>query len=388
MKRIVLLLTAIITLLTAVAQDIIVTSDGERMTVYDLKVGKKFITYRLTPGGTSKRIGKARVTSYKKQKKAAPTVKNIETEKPDTTTQQTGEVLEITIAEKPRKPEKITGEIKRATADNNSRLIEQYSKPHNGYGTRQSNGTPAKYAIAIMGIADGSVLSNEDIEVEFEAYERIKRARMQYCIYIHNKSDKTIYIDLENTFRIFNNGTFEPYYKGKQIKQNKRNEKLLTVEHKAATYSATGYGERESTSRKSKYTAQSSSNTSLNSREQKVAAIPPMGKLALPAETSVDNNNEIVKRYDSFSTTLHNPGGEVIEWQATDLDEAKSPYRNSFHITYSTDKRFTTYSTMKFTIYAKQLIGIPRNTLKFRSGDIHGYDRHTIYGEAYIKPKK
>lgn len=375
-----------IALLTAAAQDIIVKSDGERITVYDLKVGKKFITYRLTPGGTSKRIGKARVISYKKQKKATAAVKNIEVEKPDTT-QQTNEILEIAIAEKPKKPEKITGEIKRATADNNSRLIEQYSKPHNGYGTRQSNGTKAKYAIAIMGVTEGSVLSNEDIEVEFEAYERIKRARMQYCIYIHNKSDKTIYIDLENTFRIYNNGTFDAYYKGKQIKHNKRNEKLLTVEHKVATYSATNYGETGSASRKSKYKTQSSSNTSQSSREQKIVAIPPMGKLALPAETSVDNNG-IVKRYDSFSTTLHNPGGEVIEWQATELDEAKSPYRNSFHITYSTDKRFTTYSTMKFTIYAKQLIGIPRNTLKFRSGDIHGYDKHTIYGEAYIKPKK
>lgn len=376
-----------IALLTAAAQDIIVKSDGERITVYDLKVGKKFITYRLTPGGTSKRIGKARVISYKKQKKATAAVKNIEVEKPDTT-QQTNEILEIAIAEKPKKPEKITGEIKRATADNNSRLIEQYNKPHNGYGTRQSNGTKAKYAIAIMGVTEGSVLSNEDIEVEFEAYERIKRARMQYCIYIHNKSDKTIYIDLENTFRIYNNGTFDAYYKGKQTKQNKRKEKQLSVEHKVATYSATRYGERESASQKSKYTAQRSNNTLQNSREQKVVAIPPMGKLALPAETSVDNNNEIVKRYDFFSTTLHNPGGEVIEWQATELDEAKSPYRNSFHITYSTDKRFTTYSTMKFTIYAKQLIGIPRNTLKFRSGDIHGYDKHTIYGEAYIKPKK
>ena len=376
-----------ITLLTAAAQDIIVTSDGERMTVYDLKVGKKFITYRLTPGGTSKRIGKARVASYKKQKKATAAVKNIEAEKPDTT-QQATEILEITIAEKPKKPEKITGEIKRATADNNSRLIEQYNKPHNGYGTRQSNGTKAKYAIAIMGITEGSVLSNEDIEVEFEAYERIKRARMQYCIYIHNKSDKTIYVDLENTFRIFNDGTFDAYYKGKQIKQNNSKEKQLTVEHKVATYSTTAYGERGSTSQKGKYTVQSRSNTSQSSYKQKIVAIPPMGKLALPAETSVDSNNEIVKKYDSFSTTLYNPGGEVIEWQATDLDEAKSPYRNSFHITYSTDKRFTTYSTMKFTIYAKQLIGIPRNTLKFRSGDIHGYDKRTIYGEAYIKPQK
>ena len=61
-------------LLTATSQDIIVKNDGETMNVYDLKVGKKFITYRLTPGGTSKRIGKAKVFSYQKKRSHSTTI--------------------------------------------------------------------------------------------------------------------------------------------------------------------------------------------------------------------------------------------------------------------------------------------------------------------------
>ena len=391
MRTLFTIIITIMGLLTATSQDIIVKNDGETMNVYDLKVGKKFITYRLTPGGTSKRIGKAKVFSYQKKrshsttisdKKAAKTQKSVVEQPTDTT------FIHIQTPVKPQKAEKHIGEIKRATADNNNLLIEKYSKAHNNYDGKLTKGTPAKYAVAIMGIAPESVLSNEDIEIEITEYRRTKRARMQYYIYIRNKSDKTLYVDLENSFRIFNSGTFEPYYKGKQIRQNKKSNETLSIEQQSTVYSPKFAEVRKKNTRSSKYRIENKKNTQQKVEEQKKVAIPPMGKLALPPKYFVDNNDEIIKRYDSFSTTINNLGRELHEWQTTEYNIAESPYKNSFIVTYSTEKKFTTYSTLKFTLYAKQLIGIPRKISKFRSEKIDGYDKYTIYGEAHIKQKQ
>ncbi len=398
MKRVIIATFTILCMLTATAQDIIVKIDGDTLRVYDLKINAKFITYRERPGkeSPSRRIGKAKVLSVKKGngKSVAisrPTVKPVsvvaaaakQTDVPSV------EKIVATPAEKqPEKPHKISrekpkGEVKRAVAEDNVKLIEKYNNSHDGYDGKKQKSSNARCAVAIMGVTLGSVLSNEDVEIELSAIGRRNGASLPYKIYVRNKSDKMIYLDLENCFRVYNDGTFRPYYSGKQIRRDKKSNNKVTVSNKiTASHSRRDGGNRISTSYDATLTLDDRVQTSQVVKEQKSIAIPPKGKAALPPRIYLDANDEIVEEYDFFSTTLQYP---FNVWQLVNVTESQTPYKNSFIITYSPDKNFDVYSTVNFGLYLKQMIGLGTTFSRFNEKLIKGYDRYTICGEIYFE---
>ena len=389
----------ILCLLTATAQDIIVKKDGDTLRVYDLKINAKFITYREKPGGNapSKRIGKAKVLSVKKRNG-----KSITISKPDPKPANVSEVVSRHIetptkasAEKPidkqhkklneTSREKPKGEVKRAVAVENPSLVGEYNKSHNGYDDKKQKNSKATCAVAIMGVTTGSILANEDVKIEFSECRRGSDASVQYNIFVQNKTDKIIYLDLENCFRIYNDGTFKPYYSGREIRQNKKSNTKITFSNKTATSYSRHTRRKKANTYGSTYTLDDSKQTSQVVKEKKIIAIPPKGKVALPPRVSLDEYDEIIEEYDVFCTTLQKKQYPLHNGQVVNIDETQTPYKNSFIITYSPNKNFETYSTAKFGLYLKQLIGLGKKISKFNERLIDGYDRYTICGEIYLK---
>lgn len=392
MKKLLTTTLTILCLLTATAQDVIVKKDGDTLTVYNLKINTKFITYKEKPGNDapSKRISKAKVLTVKKRNgknitiskpdTAAYNLQNIDEQPTNTTVKKIQEqqaTSQTTIKESSK------GEIKRAVADNNILLVNKYNKPHSGYGDKKQTKEEAASALAIMGVTSGSTLSNEDVEIEISENEECTPP-LQYNIYIHNKTDKTIYLDLENCFRIYNDGTFDPYYSSKQIRQNKKSNTKIALLNKATTSYPLHARRKRANSYATKYTIEEKKETSQIVKEQKKITIPPKGKVALPPKTSLDKYDEILRSYDTFYTSIQYP---LNDWQVVNISESQTPYKNSFVITYSPDKNFKTYSTVNFGVCIRQLIGLGIRFSKLKKSLIHDYDKYTILGEVYFEKK-
>lgn len=357
-------------LLAAQAQDIIVKSGGDTMKVYDLKVGTKFITYRLTPDEKpARRISKTKVRSIKKEQKDSATDIIHLAAAVDTAT---------TII---TKAERRTGEIERPASIDNRLLINKYNIRHDRYGNKKESNKATDCAIAIMAVTDSSILANEDIEIRITPYGKPQDIQAQYSIYIHNRSDKNIYLDFENSFRIYNDGSFRTFYINKEITQNRKsNESLIFTEKIKRSYHPTIQYKRKEWEKGGKYNSGKSRSTSHKIKGQKIATIPPGGKLQLPARIFLDSNDEIIKRYERFGFTLNR---NINIGQTISFKESDTPYRSSFIVRYSHDKKFTGYTTVKFDIYAKEIIGIKRKG--FDANRIYNYDNHTIYSEVTIK---
>lgn len=378
----------ILCLLTATAQDIIVKTDGDTLKVYDLKVNAKFITYREKPSkeSPSRRIGKAKVLSVKKRNGKSVTISKPAPEPvtiPDTVEQPQTVTVEKPV-EKGQKVsrEKQKGEVKRAVAPDNAQLVDAYNKNHSGYGDEKEKNSKAGRAVAIMGVTTGSVLANEDVAIEILKCEET----MQYNIFVQNNSDKIIYLALEKCFRVYNDGTFKPYFSGKQIRQSKKSDSKVSVSTKSYR-SPMQYpnGRKRGAYKGTTVSMEDKKQTTQIVREAKILAIPPKGKIALPPRVSLDESDEIINEYDAFSATLPAAQYSLNDWQTTSIDEQQTPYKNSFIITYSPDKNLGTYSTVNFGLYLRQLIGLGTKFSRFDETLIHGYDKHTICGKIYFE---
>ena len=397
MKRVIIATFTILCLLTAAAQDIIVKKSGDTLRVYDLKINEKFITYREKPGkdSPSKRIGKAKVLSVKKAKGKSVTISQpdpasakvkvkqpVEKVEKDTVVYFTEILPQDSARKTAEKPAKeLKGEVARAVSPDNARLVGQYNCPLGGYGGKEPKNSRAHRAVAIMGITEGSVLANEDVEVEITKCE----GAMRYNIFVRNKSDRTLYIDLENCFRIYDDGTFRPYYSGKQIRQNKKSNEKLTFSDKRTSSRPSYDNRRRTTSHGVTYNFEDRKETSQVVKEQKILAVPPMGKAALPPLVYLDENDEIVSLYDGFLVTLPATAYALRAWQTATYDEAHTPCRNSFIITYSPNKKMDVYSTVKFALYIRQMIGLGTSFSNIDASRINGYDKNTICGEVHFK---
>ena len=397
MKRVIIATFTILCLLTAAAQDIIVKKSGDTLRVYDLKINAKFITYREDPGkdSPSKRIGKAKVLSVKKAKGKSVTISapdpapaKVKVQPPAAKVEKDTVVYFTEIlkqdsaqraAEKPAREPK--GEVARAVSPDNARLVGQYNAPIGGYGSKEPKKSKAHCAVAIMGVTEGSVLANEDIEVEITKCE----GALRYNIFVRNKSDRMLFVDLENCFRIFNDGTFRPYYSGKQIRQNRKSNEKVTFSDKHTNSRPSYDSRRRTASHGLTYNIENRKETSQTVKEQKILAIPPMGKAALPPLVYLDENDEIVSLYDSFVATLPAAEYGLRDWQTAAYDEARTPCRNSFIITYSPSKKMDVFSTVKFGLYVRQMIGLGTNFSSFDESRINGYDKNTICGKIYFE---
>lgn len=378
--------------LCAYAQDVIVKKNGEVLNVYNVEIATKYIYYTTNKSTDDiKKIIKDDVFSVK--------IGNGEMQMIGDKTKEQPKIQENT-SEKEKLSE---GLVERKVADNNAELIARYNKYHNGYTDKKPTDKVAKDGYAILGVTKESVLSNEDIEIELKmrCYNRYRRngdwrmAGGMFNVNIINKTDKIVYVDLGNTFKIYNNGNAKVYYDGSQVSQNTGSSSGSSLNLGAVT-GALGIGGIVGTLAGGVNVGGGSQNSvSKTYGSQRVFAIPPLGKVNLPPYYEIINKEafdfytgkktNMLELYDNIWIVYPEKDKAIMrKYAVTDFNEEETPWKNQFMVTYSLDSAFKTYSTMKFCLYLRQIIG------KHRTYDIkkiQNYDDYSLIGVIGLDKK-
>lgn len=209
----------------------------------------------------------------------------------------------------------------------NQKVIDRYNRCHYRVPLGQqlmSYSGKAKDFTAIFGVKNNSLMSNDDIEINFlkkwvdnpifnDQEDRV------YFVQIKNKTSDTIYIDRSRCFRTDSDGSKYCYYDS-----TKCSDTLST---------------------------------------QRMIAIPPHAKRNLTDYRWVKNKRgyaEIVEYPEDFLWNLEAAGmyeGYVYYDEVKTFSEGNSPFYRSFIIAYSKQADFATYSLAPINFYIREIIG-------------------------------
>ena len=211
---------------------------------------------------------------------------------------------------------------------NNQKVIERYNRCHYRISLAQvllSGNNKSKDFTAIFGVKTNSLMSNDDIEINFlkkwvdDPIYNDKENRV-YFVEIKNKTSDTIFIDRSRCFRMDSDGSRYCYYDSLKRQDANSTKKML--------------------------------------------AIPPHGKRNLTDYRWVKHEDgnyiEIVESPEEFLWNLNAAGmyeGFVNYDEVKYFTEENSPYYRTFLIAYSKEPDFATYSLATINFYIREIIG-------------------------------
>ncbi len=211
----------------------------------------------------------------------------------------------------------------------NQKVIKRYNRCHCREELVQPfvrPGIKSKDLTAIFGVRTNSLMSNEDIEINFRKKRILNpiyndKDDRVFFVEIRNKTDQTIYIDRSHCFRIDGDGSKYCYYD-----ENNR--------------------------------------VDVKSRKRMIA-IPPHSKRNLTdylwKKNKKGNYVEIIEYPEEFLWSLNTAKmyeGYVRYGETRRYTEEDSPYYRSFLIAYSKQEDFSTYSLAMINFYMKEMIGM------------------------------
>lgn len=373
MKKLLFILSMITCTTHVFSQDVIVKKDGSTIVSKVLEINEDNIKYKKFSNlnGPTYTVNMAEVTSV-----------NYENGEKD--------VFES------KKPVAQSGLIEKQGDSRNAELLNLYNRSYNPSDRVKRKNSSAKDYLIIFGITSNSILSNDDIEMTLErAYKRDD----SYRIRLYNKTDRTIYIDRSNCFKTYNNGKYRSFYNGE----------VVTTVSVNLNKNSKGLGERLGIGGYVGKVLDESSkeNDAPNSvvkttMEQRFMAIPPRGTQYLTIQNVEDN--ELKDLYEDFAFKGFNISAKDVKrynWESSAIlgikpglidkgvtiayTEQESPWVFGYHVKYSMDESFTTYSTLKADLFIHQLIGCQQIVWNSESREkyIEGFDNYTILGYYY-----
>lgn len=282
------------------------------------------------------------------------------------------------------------GEVFVKTSDDNSSVISKYSKVFTTNHLRIRKKS-AKFVLTKFSPIPNSVLSNEDIEIFFRMPHMFL-----YEIWIRNKTDKPIMIDLGNSFRVDSDNLSRIYFVQSEttsVSSGKANGGAVNLGSVASALGADGVlgtiASGVSVGGGNSYSA------TITYSNERIVVVPPMGVAPLSSWHSVETSpgfiiasrkwityGENLYMSDITQPMLYNDKGIMfssfasanfapipdfnmpfIESGSIHIDESKtynledSPLKKEYSIRYYKDEQFNTYSTLKFGLYLKQIVG-------------------------------
>jgi hypothetical protein len=377
------------------AQDIIVKRDGSTIISKVMEINKTDVKYKKFSNlnGPTYTIEKAEIMA-------------INYENGDKDTFEAPKATETPkVAESPKKAVNTIP----LPDEKNAELLQLYNREHALSPRFKINEKRAKYGCFIMGVSDNSTLSNQDIEIRFvqKPHEEFSEGHKDgasnqwgngpiirrfyltnyYEVWVCNKSEHTIYVDMANTFRITADGNSESYYDPTQTILSKGNSVGGSVGLGGVVGGALGGVSIGSSS---------SSSVSETYIQQRVKAIPPKG--SMPLATFLDKviSGRRWKRMSESEKCLFvfskGEGPAVTNGNYITYTPETAPFKSTFTVRYAHDENFTSSSTATAQLYMKQLYGLKDNmevwtgskdkggVMKAIKEDIPDYDDYTIVG--------
>lgn len=366
---------------TALAQDVIVKHDGSTILSKVIKIGTHEVEYKKfsNQNGPTYTIEKAEIMSINYENGDKDVFDNVSPAASTTNSQHpTSKQIETQPDEK------------------NSELIALYNRHHELATQIKQPGKKAKVGCFIMAVDESSVLSNSDIEIRFEQkpYHFHQDGTIlsfyflsdRYTVQIHNKGEKTIFVDLANSFRVMQDGTSYAYYDPSQT----------AISDGSTTGGSIGLGGvlGGGLLGGASIGASSTATTTKTYAKQRVIGIPPHAKMPLEIFQQVRIKSKksaiITEGESSVIRFPKNEGPIVNRGEIISYSVNNSPLRAQYTILYSPDENFTSTKTVKATLYAKELFGLkdviygkgsPEKITNEIKEIVPDYDDFTIIGE-------
>lgn len=347
--RIYWLFLLIIASMNADAQDVIVLTSGDSVLSKVQEINQTEIKYKKfsNPDGPLYVIDKSTVASITyangdkdtfvlmpQQPSAAAPAEQTEAEEASY-----GELdPAVIVDETPVTAEPTTAVTYAEKATDNKSLIDLYNTPVQFVAKKQSS-KAAQYVTWKFGVTENSVLSGEDIDIRIEFLW--SQTCCQYGISIHNKTDKTIFIDREKSFCIDETGTRHTYFNDNDA----LNSLIGSLKEPADTLKTAAAAR-------------------LNS--QRTLTIEPHGSGYLSvhdeAVTKKDNlltfeTTKILSHCENLYRDFGKSEGFIKVGETKTFTEQDTPARLLYTIYYTTGEASQTAQTQTFGLYIQQAFG-------------------------------
>lgn len=249
--------------------------------------------------------------------------------------------------------------IEKKLSENNSKLIEKYRGDIQFAKTASDK--DAKSIFPIMAVSDSSLMSNDEIEMRFVPtiiHDETGYSFLRHYIEIENKTNRIIYIDLANSFRINTDNTYKNYYDTEQTSVSHGNSSGGAV-GLGGIASVLGVGGMVGTLANSVTVGGSSQNTVMTTYSmERIKAIPPH------ATTNLTEYKEVKIKRGEYKTISDGENwcfllqrGEVKKDGHKFYNEENTPYTKKYIVTYSNSQDFSTYSMLYAKVYARCIVG-------------------------------
>ncbi len=332
------------------AQDVIITKDGDAMKVWGLEVSNSAVFFRESERKDApiKRIEKDDLLMIKYQDGRKDIIG-------DSSKDNSSNIASV------QQPSNSTNQAK--ASDVNEERITQYNNRSISWKEKPKAKKNNLFSYCMMKIKDGSVLESDDVGISLETgefdgkgqYTSISHSANSQVItvIIRNKTNKTIFLDLGNTFFIRGEQA-EPYYIPTATSEYGGSTTGASV-NLGAVAGAMGIGGAAGILANGiNVGGASTKGTQTTVYSQRVISIPPMSSKKLEPQLLFPINNNVFPMivshndYQNLATTFISDllAGDIIHWNAQN-----SPIRFSFFLSYAYDEQCINVKTMKTDMY-------------------------------------
>ena len=358
------------TAVCASAQDMIVKKDGTVIQAKVMKVGTSEVDYKKwsNQNGPQYSIAVADILAINYQNGEKETFDNVsaqpEASKP--AAQPTG-MTQVTV-------ETLSAEAKAA----NDAAIEKYNQIYDTDVNEVKKNGNAKEAFMRLGVAEGSVLENEDIAISiatgYMTYAGVDPNWPYLCnvgikFMIQNKTNNTLYLDLGNTFYVSMGQSFGYYVPTSTTTTNSSSSGVGI--NAGAIAGAMGLGGvAGKLAGGINFGGGSTSGTAVTTFSQRVVAIAPGSTYNLAPQFIFCNEPRSISpgffcdikglgegtHYCKAVFSDEN-GGRMLNYDLYSYSEQSSPLQLSFVTSYSKNEDFASSSSLRCGLYLMEMYG-------------------------------
>lgn len=335
----------ILSSIVSMAQDVIVKKDGSTILAKVTRVGDKEVEYKKYKSNSD------RLYSISTSSLIAI---NYEDGEKDTFSNNDNVILSSETFQK--------GLIEKSVSTDNSPNIRKYNDIYDITKRIKIKNQSADHYILIYGVQENSVLSNSDLNISFSS--DFSNGISANYIKITNKTTSPIYIDRGNCFKVDYNGEnycyFDPSY---QTSYNSGGTSSAGLGLGAIAGVLGVGGKIGQIANGVSLSRESSNSINVSYQTQRILSVGPNSTSKLTDYKEIEtkkNKYEIVE----IPEVLIYPGidgllpEKIKRGSIKTFTESESPQKIQYLITYSTDPNFSTYSTISFTLYLHQIIGV------------------------------
>lgn len=358
MRKIKIIIALSLAALNVAAQDIIVMRNGDEVEAKVTKVGTTEVEYHKwsNQDGPVYTVAKSDVfmVKYKNGEK---------------------DVFDNVTAKSDNSPKSESNSsapqyVEAVPAANNQELISIYNKEVDF--AQKCKNKKSDFCYPILGVSKSSLISTDEIELRIvpnKIYESgfYTYRYIRYTLELTNKTNKMLYIDLGNCFRINGDGLTECYLKQESTTISKSSSSGMGL-NLGAVAGAVGIGGAVGTIANGvSVGGATQGGVSTTYQQSQILIIAPYGKKNLVDYNEVHvkgNKYQIISDIEHYKFVLGKKGF-IKENEIQSYNESNSPFFTSHLITYSTTPDFKSYSMLNAKLFVRYIVGSSISNFNF-----------------------